>query len=62
MASVTKCDTCNNIVKHEESKYVEICSVTKYNKAANIICAREICTECYKKIAKILNIKLKEEK
>lgn len=29
MASVTQCDVCNNVIKHEESKYIKIYNVNK---------------------------------
>lgn len=60
MASVTQCDVCKNVVKHEESKYIEIYNVDKYDNSAGITAKKEICSECYKKIANILNI-YKEE-
>ncbi len=61
MASVTQCDVCKNVVKHEESKYIQIYDVDKNDKATTFI-EREICSECYKKVAKILNINKEESK
>ena len=56
MASVTQCDVCGNIVKHENSKRVKIYDVDEYRNT-NTFVYREICPKCYEKVAKILNIK-----
>lgn len=61
MASVTQCDICNNVIRHEESKYIEVSYVDKYDNLDGKICSKEVCPECYKKIKKILKIDLKEE-
>lgn len=61
MASVTQCDICKNVVKHEQSKYVKTYDVNKNDELGNLLSQTELCPDCYKKVAKILNIKLKEE-
>lgn len=54
MASVTQCDVCGNVVKHEESKYIQIYDVNKYDETTTSLNV-EVCRECYEKVAKILN-------
>lgn len=56
MASVTQCDVCGNIVKHEESKLIRIYDVNEYDRMTTFV-DKEICPKCYEKVAKILNIK-----
>lgn len=56
MASVTQCDVCNNVIKHEESKYIKIYNVNKNDQITTFV-GKEICPKCYEKVAKILNIK-----
>lgn len=56
MASVTQCDVCNNVIKHEESKYIQIHDVNEYDQPTTCV-NKEICPKCYEKVAKILNIK-----
>lgn len=56
MASVTQCDVCNNVIKHEESKYIRIYNVNKNDQTTTFV-DKEICPQCYEKVAKILNIK-----
>jgi hypothetical protein len=56
MASVTQCDVCNNVIKHEESKYIKIYNVDKYDNTTTFV-EKELCPQCYEKVAKILKIK-----
>lgn len=56
MASVTQCDICGNVVKHEQSKYIKIFDVTSDDRVKdNTAICKELCPACYKKIAKIIN-------
>lgn len=56
MASVTQCDACGNIVKHENSKRVRIYDIDKYDNTTTFV-SKELCPQCYEKVAKILKIK-----
>ena len=60
MASVTQCDVCNNVVKHEESKYISIYNVCRDDSRGRNIAQKELCSECYKKVSKVLNINEEE--
>lgn len=57
MASVTQCDACGNIVKHEESKYIKIYDVDKYGNTLLGSINKDICLNCYEKIKEFLKIK-----
>lgn len=60
MASVTQCDVCKNVVKHEKSKYIAIYNVCRDDSRGMKIAQIELCSECYKKVSKILNINKEE--
>lgn len=57
MASVTQCDVCGNIVKHEESKYIKIYDVDGYGNTLLGSINKDICLNCYENIKKFLKIK-----
>lgn len=57
MASVTQCDACGNMVKHEESKYIKIYDVNEYGNTLLGSINKDICLNCYEKMKKILKIK-----
>lgn len=57
MAHVTQCDVCGNVVKHEESKYIKIHDVMVSDSLKPDFIGKDLCPACYKKIAKILDIK-----
>lgn len=60
MASITMCDVCKNVVKHEESKYVEVYSVRKDNCTGTKIHSLEVCPACYEKLCAVLKIEVKK--
>lgn len=57
MASVTQCDVCGDIVKHENSKRVRIYDVNVLGDKLGFPVNKDICLNCYEKIKKFLNIK-----
>lgn len=57
MASVTHCDACGNIVKHENSKRVKIYDVDEYRNILSGSINKDICLNCYEKIKEFLKIK-----
>lgn len=60
MANVTQCDVCANVVKHEQSKYVEVYNVTAGNSTGAKIHRLELCMDCYKKLCKALGLEAKQ--
>ncbi len=56
MASVTQCDVCGDIVKHENSKHVKI-YVDEYRNILSGSINKDICLNCYEKMRKFLKIK-----
>lgn len=59
MASVTQCDVCGNVVKHEQSKYVEVSSVQKDDSTGRVLHKLEICPDCYVKLCTTLQQEVK---
>ena len=57
MASVTQCDVCGDIVKHEDSKRVKIYDVDAFKNIDICLVNKDICLNCYEKIQKLLKIK-----
>lgn len=57
MATVTQCDVCGNIVKHENSKRVRIYDVDVLGNVCERLVNKDICLNCYEKMKKILKIK-----
>lgn len=55
MASVTQCDICGNVVKHNECKYIEIFNVDKDRLKCGKIMGKDICDKCYKNLENIIN-------
>ena len=47
MATVTQCDSCKAVMKHNESKYVEIYSVTSNNTKCKQLHLLDLCESCY---------------
>ena len=60
MASVTQCDVCSNVVKHEQSKYIEIYSVKKDDSTGLLLHKREVCPDCYTKVCAVLGLEAKQ--
>lgn len=60
MASVTQCDVCSNVVKHEESKYVEIHSVIASDDKNRKLHQIEVCQRCYEAICEICGLEVKK--
>lgn len=56
MASVTQCDVCGNVVKHEDSKRVRINNVDVNGEIYGLIAGKDICLNCYEKMKKFLKI------
>lgn len=52
MASVTQCDVCGDIVKHENSKRVRIYNVDEYKNVCGWLVNKDICLNCYEKMKK----------
>lgn len=56
MASVTQCDVCGNVAKHNETMYLQIHRNTDGNELGGVIVKRDICKECMNKIMRILKL------
>lgn len=52
MASVTQCDACGNIVKHENSKRVRIYDIDECENVCERLLNKDICLNCYEKMKK----------
>lgn len=52
MASVTQCDVCGDIVKHEDSKCVRIYDVDGFKNTSIRLVNKDICLNCYEKMKK----------
>lgn len=48
--NVTQCDNCNNVVKHEQSLYLQLHKVTVHNEKGNNVITAELCQNCYDKL------------
>ena len=60
MAAVTQCDVCNNVVKHEQSMYIEIYTVKQDNSTGRKIHTVEACMDCYAKLCDVLKLEVKK--
>lgn len=60
MASVTQCDVCGNVVRHEESKFIEIWNVCKNDTKGSQVANKEICDKCYNNLKKLLKMEDKK--
>ena len=56
MARVTQCDTCGNVVKHEDSRRVRIYDVDVNGNILEWLVNKDICINCYEKMKKLLKI------
>lgn len=54
MASVTQCDCCGDVVKHEESFLITINSMTEKKAKGALNLQKEICKKCFQKVEEIL--------
>lgn len=52
--NVTQCDICKNVVKHEESVYVEVLSVTKTDECKDVLVKADLCPTCKERLFKLL--------
>ena len=59
MASVTQCDVCPNVVRHEKSLFVEIYRVTKSDNKGAQLHAVDLCPDCYVKLCELLGLEAK---
>ena len=60
MASVTQCDVCKNIVRHNEAKYVRINRLTASNDMGSLLHEVELCPACYNKICLLLMVRVEQ--
>lgn len=60
MASVTQCDVCNNVVKHEQSFYVEVYRVRRDDSRGDRLQHLDICPDCYSKLCATLKLEVKK--
>lgn len=58
MASVTQCDACGKIIRHEQGRYIKIYRVTAANKLIGQPITAELCNTCTGKLGALLNIDL----
>ena len=58
MASVTQCDVCKSVVKHEKAVILSIKHMTSAGHADYTMHSLEICPECYRKLCDTLNIEV----
>lgn len=54
MASVTQCDACGNVVKHEQSVCIKAINVNSSGSITQCIWRKDLCTECYNKICRLV--------
>lgn len=52
--NVTQCDVCKNVVKHEQSAYVRVFSVTKNDECGNVLVEADLCPACKERVLKLL--------
>ena len=55
MASVSKCDSCGKVLKHEECQIVKIYSETFAGKQGKLLKMVEICTSCTEKFLEMFS-------
>lgn len=60
MASVTQCDVCGSVIKHNESKFVRINKVTVDAGIGQELYALDTCPECYTKLCVLLKVEAKK--
>lgn len=56
MAAVTQCDVCSNVVKNEESFYIELYNCDKEGKTIKRLISKDLCPTCKKKLLGMLII------
>lgn len=52
--NVTQYDVCKNVVKHEESVYVKVYSVTKNDEYGDTLIKADLCPACKERLYKLL--------
>lgn len=55
--NVTQCDICGNVVKNEQSMYLEVHRVTSDNTVGARLTGKEICPACWERISKLITPK-----
>lgn len=60
MASVTQCDVCKNIVRHNEAKYVRINRLTTSDDLGSLLHEVELCPVCYDKLCIFLKVRVEQ--
>ena len=55
MASVSKCDCCGKVGKHEEYKFLKLFNEKKTGSVDNIYKTLELCPECVNKVLEIFD-------
>ena len=60
MASVTQCDVCQGVVKHEKALLLLIKHMTSTRCIDYTMHSLEICPECYRKLCDVLNMEVKK--
>ena len=58
MASVTQCDVCHDVVKHEKALYLLIKNMTATGHTDYVLHSLDICPECYRKLCDTLNMEV----
>ena len=56
MSTVTQCDVCGNVTKHEQSFYLRLNKVTKDDKIGQEVICKDICADCKIKMFKALGM------
>lgn len=59
MASVIQCDVCGKIREHKEACYLVIYDNTSKGTLGNKLHDADLCSECYEKVCKLLNLRSK---
>lgn len=58
MASVIQCDICGKVYKPEDGTYLKLFSVTKANSLKSEIYCKDLCTTCFKKVCRVLELEV----
>ena len=61
MASVTQCDVCKNVVRHNEAKDVRINRLTASNGMGSLLHEVELCPACYDKLCIFLKVRTEND-
>lgn len=56
MASVSKCDVCKLVGKHEDYIFIRAYKEKNTGAISNIVNTTEICPQCYNKLKELLHL------